>query len=78
MDREDVEYYSAVKKNEIMPFAAMLLDLEIIMLSEVRQISLMDIKYDTQLSMKQKRTHRHREQIYVCHEGVGEGWIGNL
>ena len=43
MDEEDViykytmEYYSAVKENEIMPFAATWMDLEIIILSEVRQ-----------------------------------------
>ena len=29
-----VEYYSAIKKNEIMPFAAARMDLEIIILSE--------------------------------------------
>ena len=32
-----MEYYSAIKKNEIMPFAAALVDLEIIILSEVSQ-----------------------------------------
>ena len=32
-----VEYYPAIKKNEIMPFAATWVDLEIIILSEVRQ-----------------------------------------
>ena len=32
-----VEYYSAIKKNEIMPFAATWMELEIIILSEVRK-----------------------------------------
>ena len=32
-----VEYYSAIKKNEIMTFAATWMDLEIIILSEVSQ-----------------------------------------
>ena len=32
-----IEYYSAIKKNEIMPFAATWMDLEIFILSEVRQ-----------------------------------------
>ena len=43
MDKEDVlcmyrmEYSSAIRKNEIMPFAATMVDLEIIILSEVNQ-----------------------------------------
>ena len=41
MDKEDVtyitEYYSAIKKNKIMPFAVTQMDLEIIILSEVNQ-----------------------------------------
>ena len=32
-----MEFYSAIKKNEIMPFAATWMDLEIIILSEVSQ-----------------------------------------
>ena len=32
-----MRYYSAIKKNEIMPFAATQMDLEIIILSDVRQ-----------------------------------------
>ena len=43
MDKEDVvyiytmEYYSAIKKNEIMPFAATWMDLEIIIQIEASQ-----------------------------------------
>ena len=66
-----MEYYSAIKKNEVMPFAATWMDLEITLLSEVsqkekdkyRMISLMcGISNTTQMtiSMKQKQTHRHR------------------
>ena len=32
-----MEYYSVIKKNEIMPFVATLVQLEIIILSEVRE-----------------------------------------
>ena len=32
-----MEYYSAINKNKIMPFAATWMDLEIVILSEVRQ-----------------------------------------
>ena len=32
-----MEYYSAIQKNEIMPFAATWMDLEMIILSEVSQ-----------------------------------------
>ena len=32
-----MDYYSAIKKNEMMPFTATWLDLEILILSEVRR-----------------------------------------
>ena len=37
MDKEDVEYYLAMRKNEIMPFAATWMELEGIMLIEISQ-----------------------------------------
>ena len=86
MDKDVVvstmEYYSAVKKNEIMPFAATWMSLEIILSkSETkRQISydviyMWNLKYDTNLFRKQKQTHRYRKQTYGYQrgKGVGEG-----
>ena len=35
-----LEYYSAIKKNKIMPFAATWMDLEIVILSEVSQTNI--------------------------------------
>ena len=34
-------------------------------------------KYDTN-QLKQKQTHRHREQTCVCQGAVGEEWTGSL
>ena len=37
MQAREMEYYSAIKKSEILPFAATWMDLEAIILSEVSQ-----------------------------------------
>ena len=37
MDKEGVEYYSAIKKNKILPFATTWMDPESIMLSKISQ-----------------------------------------
>ena len=46
-----MEYYSVIKKNEILSFAATWMDLKVIILSEVSQTE--KDKY---------QTHRHRKQ----------------
>ena len=75
-----VEYYSAIKKNELMSFAATWMQLEIIILSEISQkekdkYRMISLKCGTSehRSTKQKQTHRHREQTCGCQGGGGWG-----
>ena len=69
-----MEYYSAMKKNRIMPFVATWMDLEIIILSEQSQTEkdtyicyhlYVESKKIIQINLyaKQKQTHRHRKYI---------------
>ena len=72
-----MQYYSAIKKNKIMPFAAIWMDLEIIILTKISQrqipydiIYMWNLKYDTNEHIyKTKTTHRYREQTWDCQEG---------
>ena len=73
-----MEYYSAIKKNKIMPFAATWMELETLILSEVSQkekdkyhmISLISGIYGTNEPFYRKETHGLGEQ--TC-QGGGEG-----
>ena len=58
-----MECYSAIEKNEIMPFAATWMDLEIIMLSEVSQRKTSIICYHLYVESKKKKNDTN-ELIY--------------
>ena len=76
-----MEYYSTIKKNEIMSFAATWMDLEIIILSEVNQRKTNIILYHLYLASKKmthmnlftkkKQSHRCRKQTYGYQGGTG-------
>ena len=74
-----MEYYSAIKKNEIMSFAATWMDLQMIILREdkERQISyityMWNLKKMIQMNLftEQKQTHKHRKQTYGYERGKG-------
>ena len=78
-----MEYYSAMKKNEIIPFAATLLDLEIITLSEVSQKEkgkchityMQNLRYDTHELLYDPETDSMTPNRLVVakEEGVKEG-----
>ena len=77
-----MEYYLVTKKDEIMPFAAIGMDPEMITLSEVNQkekdkshmrLFTYGLENMTQMniSMKWKQTHRQRKQTCGCQRGKG-------
>ena len=78
-----MEYYTDTKKNEIMPFTATWVDLEIIILSEESQRKTNIIWYhlyveskkmiQMNIFIKQKETHRLRKQTDGYQRGKVEG-----
>ena len=78
MDKEDVVYYSAIKKNEILSFATRWMVLEGIMLNEISQTE-RQMPYDFTYNLKnkwinktkQKQIHRYREQADGCQRHGG-------
>ena len=77
-----MEYYSAIKKNEILPFAVTWMQLEILILSGVSQkekdkhhmaslICGIQNMAQKNLSTQQRETYGHREQTCGC-QGGGE------
>ena len=69
-----MKYYSAIKKNEILPFVTTWIDLEGTVLSKVSQtekdkyhmISLICGIQNKEQNKTEKQAHRYREQIGCC------------
>ena len=82
-----MEYYSAITKNDIMPFAATWMELETLILRKSereKQIPydityIWNLIYGTNEPFYRKETHGLGEQTCGCQgEGEGVGWTGNL
>ena len=78
-----MEYYSAIKKNDIMPLAATWMELEILILSEVSQkekdkyhmISLISgISYMAQMNLSTEKKIMALENRLVVAKGLGREW----
>ena len=85
-----MEYYSAIKKNDMMPFAATWMELETLILSEVSQKErkrqtpndityIWNLIHGTKEPFHRKENHGFGEQICGCQEEEEKvGWIGSL
>ena len=58
-----MEYHPAIKKNEILPFATTWMDLEGIMLSEVRQRKIYSIWFHLYTESKKKMSRHNKIEI---------------
>ena len=56
-----MEYYSAIKKNKIMPFAVTWMDLEIVLLSEVSQTEKDKVSYDITYTWNLKKVKKKKD-----------------
>ena len=66
IDTDIMQYYSVIKENEIMPFAARWMDLEIIILSEVNQTEKTNIILLICKILKKKMIHMNVFTKQTC------------
>ena len=76
-----MEYYSAIKKNKIMPIAATWMELGILILSEVRKRKyityIWNLIHGTNESFHRKETHGLGEETCPCQrDGGGSQGLG--
>ena len=81
-----MECYAAIKKDKLMPFEASWMELEILILSEVRQIKgqipyaityLWNLKYDTDGPIYKTETDHSQEEQGCGSREEGQGCIGH-
>ena len=77
-----MEYYLAIKKDKIMAFTVMWMELKTFILSEDRKRKIntiyvityiWNLKYGTNDPIN-KTDHRHGEEMFGCHGGWGRDW----
>ena len=75
-----VEYYSAIKKNEIMAFAGKWMKLETIVLSEISQTQSQNsnIFSDKQMMIYNERGQQGKEKNEGTLDGVEENGVGGV
>ena len=72
-----MEYYSALKNNEIMPFAVTWMDSEIVILNEVRKKEILhDIAYMCNLKKRYKWTYLQDRNIVTDVKETNYGYQG--
>ena len=79
VDKEDMVYmYSGIldshKKNEILPFAAIWMDLENIMLNEVSQRKTNTVSYHLYMKSKKPNSQKPREEWWLPGAGNWGKW----
>ena len=77
MDKKDVEYYSARRMKEILPFTTTSKDFEDIMLSEISQTEKDKYIITYRWNLKKERTHRNRGYSSGC-QGLGVREMGDV
>ena len=67
-----IEYYSAIKKNEILPFETTWMDLKGIMLSEIRKTKKNTVRFHL---YKESKTNKQNKTKTESWKQIPRGWL---